>query len=324
MKKIILLCLGLLLLPIVQSCEENDDVKMPDPYEITWKDDAYLKFTPSNENGSNQFEYYVELEAGGEEYWYLTSIDYEVSLEIGEFPVSDISKVEIYAFAEENNDGTFNYLGGSEGKLLETIVDPESTFMITVTKDQLADLFSSEFSPNHNGDVLVSDIFEFKWVITGQDGAVVDTRKDCFDFNCTYSMGSRIVEIAPPIWEGTYDYEWIEVSAGGVTWGGVEVGQTGTISMELQPGSFTVYDVSDLSCDYYYGGPGALSYSYDTGLVEIIDDTWRQQQWNIIDVDGPTITVEWTYYYTVSYDEYGTFTLTRTDGQDWPSNIYTN
>ena len=322
MKNTILKYFGLLLfLPMVQSCEKEDVVRTPDPYEATWQDEAYLKFTPTGE--SNSFVYNRELGTGGQEYWNVTDVNYDVSVMLGEFPISEISKVDIYVFAEEKNGDDYKYLGGNQGKLLETINNPMESFQMTVSKDNLADLFKNDFSANHNGDVSADDVFEFKWAITGKDGAVVDTRIDCVGFNCTYGLGTKVVEVAPPVLEGTYNYEWIDATADAQYWGGISIGQTGTITMTLQPGSYTVYDVSDLSCDYAYGGPGAIKLSYDTGLIETIDPI-NEQHWDITDVNGPTITVDFSYYYSAAYNEYGTFTLTRADGQDWPSNIHTN
>lgn len=312
----------LLLLPFFQSCQEDDEIKTPEFYEITWDDVAFLKFAPSGD--SNSFIYNRELGAGGQEYWGVTSLDLNVSLVLGDFPISDISKVDIYVFAEEKIGETYNYLGGSQGKLYATVNNLTETFQLTISKDDLATLFMDDFSPNHNGDVLPDDLFEFKWVITGTDGSVVDTRIDCFDFNCTYSISTKVVDVAPPIWEGTFIYEWIAATPEAESYGKISVGQTGTIDITLQPGSFVMYDVSHAGCDYYYGGPAILDYGYDTGLVEIIDNSWRAQKWDITNINGPTITIDWSYYYSAGYNEYGTFTLTRTDGEDWPTNLYTN
>lgn len=324
MKNKILFYIGLLLIPFLNSCEEEGiNTKQPPLYEATWADEATLIFTPSGD-GTGQFEYYIEFGTGGQRYFNITDVDYDVTVDIGEFPIENISKVDIYAFVEEENGTTYNYLGGDEGKLFTTINNPSQSFQFTMSVDDIETLFGNDFSADHNGALLPSDIIEFKWVLTDTEGNVFDSRSECVGFNCTYGFGTKVVQIAPPIWEGTFNYEWIDATADAIYYGGISIGQTGTITMTLQPGSFTVYDVSHLTCDYYYGGPGVLDYNYETGEVNIIDSSWRAQAWNIIDVSGPTITVEFSYYYSAPYNEYGTFTLTRTDGQDWPTNIHTN
>ncbi|WP_242202373.1 hypothetical protein [Aestuariivivens insulae] len=321
MKKIILFYIGLLLLPVFQSCEEEEAVRMPDAYDATWADYATLKFTPAVDD-LNTFEYYVEAGPTGQEYWHTTNVDFDISVELGGASASEISKIDIYAFAEEKNGETYKYLGGEQGKLYESIANPSDSFVLSISKDKLEDLFKSDFSANHNGQVTTDDFFEFKWVITGKDGNVVDSRTDCFDFNCTYGMGTNVVDVAPAIWEGTFNYEWIAATANAERYGRISVGQTGTMTMTLKPGFFTVYDVSHLTADYYYGSAGTLYYDYDSGLVEI--DGRYDQKWDIVEVNGPTLTIDFSYYYSAGYDEYGTFTLTRTDGQDWPANIHTN
>lgn len=323
MKNKILIYLGLLLIPFLHSCEENDEVVLPKAYESKWMDNATLNFSPVIE-GVNAFEYNVEVIAGGKEYWKLTTVDFNVNLELGKFLPSDISKVDLYVFVEEQNDETFNYIGGEKGKLYTSIANPSESHQITLSKDDLTELFANDFSANHNGEVLPTDLFEFKWVITGKDGNVLDTRTDCTGFDCSFGFGTTIVQVAPPIWEGTFNYEWIAATAEAERYGRISVGQTGTIDSTLKPGSYTEYAVSDLSCDYYYGGPGSIQYNFTTGEVRVIDDdpTYTNSKWNITDVSGPTITIEWSYYYSQWYNEYGTFTLTRTDGQDWPTNLF--
>jgi len=325
MKNKILFYLGILLLPFAYSCDEEgiDEVKTPDAFTPMVKDVASLNFSPAETTPEGAFVYNKELVAGGTNYWNITSVDFDVNLDLGELSANDVSKIDLYLFVEEQNEDNFKYLGSNQGKLLTTINNPSKLFQVSVSKEDIESLYGNDFSANHNGEILPSDIFEFKWVVTGKDGSVKDTRTDCAGFDCTFGFGTTILEVAPPIWEGTFNYEWIEMTANAIRYGGISVGQTGTISMTLQPGSYTVYDVSDASCDYYYGGPGVLSYSYDTGKIEILSSK-NDQVWTVLDVDGQTITIAWSYKYSAGYDEYATFTLTRTDGQDWPDNINTN
>jgi len=320
MKKIILFYIGLLLLPIFQSCEVEEDVRTPEAYNATWVDDVTLKFTPTVSD-VKAFEYYVEYGENGDKFWNRKDLDYNISVELGKTSISEISKIEIYAFLEETNGDAYTYLGGDLGKLYTTITNPSDSFQLSVTIDKLEELFKNDLSSARNGQISGEDFFEFKWVITGKDGYVLDSRKNCLDFNCTYGIRTNIVYVAPPIWEGTFNYEWIAATADAQQWGKISIGQTGTMTFTLQPGFFTEYNVSHLSADYYYGSAGTLSYNYETGLVTISGS--YEQKWDIVDVTGPTITIDFSYRYSAAYNEYGTFTLTRTDGQDWPANIHT-
>jgi len=309
-------------IPFLNSCEEEGlDVKQPEAYDATWADYAKLKFEPAIDD-LYAFEYYVEAGANGNEYWNTTEVSFNVAVNLGDNPISDISKIEIYAFAEEKNGDSFKYIGGKQGKLYETVTNPSESFVLTISKDKLEELFKTDFSANHNGEVLTNDLFEFKWVITGKDDSVVDTRTDCFDFDCTYGIQTKVIDVAPAIWEGTFNYEWIAATDNAKLYGKISIGKTGTMTFTLQPGFFTVYDVSHLSADYYYGSSGTLNYDYESGLVEISGK--NAQHWDIVDITGPTLTIDFSYYYSVGYDEYGTFTLTRTDGKDWPTNLHTN
>ncbi|MCR8669315.1 hypothetical protein NO995_16625 [Aestuariibaculum sp. M13] len=313
--------LVIIILPFLNSCDSEDEPLGFSNPNSKWSDTATLKFTPAVEN-VDAFEYYIEAGVNGKEYWNTTDLDFNISLELDGASPTDISKIDIYAYAEETDGESFTYLGGEQGKLYETILNPSDAFVLSFSKDKLEELFKNDFSPNHNGQVTTNDIFEFKWVITGKDGSVVDSRVDCFGFNCTYGVATNVIQVAPPIWEGTFDYEWIAATANAQSYGRISVGQTGTMTFTLQPGSFTVYDASHLTADYYYGSAGTLTYDYESGLVEI--EGRYAQKWDIVDVSGPTLTIDFSYQYSAGYDEYGTFTLTRTDGQDWPSNIYTN
>lgn len=321
MKNIIRLLIAIVCIPLFHSCDEDEmDVRQPDAFDVTLKDDAALKLSPSNPETT----FIYNVESTGDEYWNLTTLTYDVSLESDNFSMTDISKIDFYLFVEETNGSDYNYLGGKQGKLIKTIQNPTNPLQLSISKEEIEQLYANDFSANHNGGILPDDIFELRWVITGEDGSVYDTRTECVGFDCSYGFGSKVVQVAPPIWAGTFDYEWIALTANAQSYGRVSVGQTGTMTFTLQPGSYTEYDVSHLTADYYYGGPGAISYNYDTGNVEVIDLSGNAQTWDITSVDGPTLTIDFSYRYSVGYDEYGTFTLTRTDGQDWPSNINTD
>lgn len=310
--------MAIAIFPLLTSCEEEEEIKLPPAYNTTWADSATLKFNPAD-GKTNGFEYNVVLGAGGTEYWNVTTVDFDVNVDIESGDVSEISKIDIYVFAEEKNGDEYNYLGGDNGKLLKTISSPAESFIVSITKDELGSLFKDDFSTSRNGDILVEDFFELKWVITGKNGKTIDTRTECAGFDCSFGFGAKIVEVAPPIWEGTFNYEWITLTDNAKRYGRVDVGQTGTMTFTLQPGSFTEYDVSHLAADYYYSSAGSLKYGYVDGTVELSGG--NRTAWNIVDVNGATLTIEFSYRYSVGYDEYGTFTLTRTDGQDWPSNL---
>ncbi|GAA4295988.1 hypothetical protein [Aestuariibaculum suncheonense] len=315
MKKVILFYIGLLILPVFLSCEEEDDVVMPKAYDTTWVDDAKLTFTPQ---GEKSFIYNIN-KSTGEEFWAFTEITYDVAFKSDESTASDISKIDFYLFAEEEKDGVYNYIGGNSGKLLTSVSNPSEIFQVSVTKDQLYELFENDFNTTRT-DILPGDLFELKWVITGKDGNVFDSRENCIGFHCSYAFlaEAKVVDT----WVGEFDYTWTEVGPGTVnySYSKIKVGSTGIV--KFVPGkSEGEYDCLDMSFGGAYGGArgGTLTYDKENKVLTIKSaESYYDSVWELVSVTENVLTIKWTNNFTTRYSEYGTIELRRTDGLKWP------
>ncbi len=322
MKNKILFYLGLLLIPFLNSCEEDgQDITQPPLYEATLADIVSLKFGPSSDDATSYFQYNVDVKTGNA-YWAITDLEFDVNLILGEYTASDISKIEFYIFAEEKNGESYKYLGGDQGKLYTTINNPSESFLVSFSKDELADLFANDFSDNHNGDVLVDDVFELKWVITGKDESVKDTRTDCADFNCTYGFGTKVAYV--DTWVGEFQYNWIDIGADTIkySWAKVGTNPTGIVKFS-QTNTDAKYDVDDLSMGGCYKiSPGYVTYDATINQLNVFNyDSFLASKWELISITPTVLTVKWTYYYSQWYSEYGTIEIIRNDGLSWPAGL---
>jgi len=322
LKNTLLFVLGVILLPLINSCETDEDVRQPVDYQKTWKDDFKLEFNPVGEDATGTFQYNIELQTG-QEFWGITDIEYEVTLNTGDFLPSDINNIKLYVFAEEKTGDSHNYIGDNEGFLLETINNPSETFQLSVSKDQMQDTFGNLFISDRNGDILPDDIFELKWVVTGNDGEVLDTRKDCFGFNCTYGFGTQINYV--DTWVGEFSFNWIDVGSDSCiySWGDICNNPTGTVLFSVNADIENRYDVADLSMGASYGAarPGTIDWDPDTSTITVTDPSFWSNNWELESVTDEVLTINWTYYYSQWYSENGTVEITRTDGLSWPTNL---
>lgn len=306
------------------ACEDANDSEFTDAIiasDLPWKVSTNLDIVPTEEKEA--FVIYRDVLSGSLS-WGNEMVELNVQLKSAH-ALSTISKVEFLVTAEEKDGYNYTAPFDTEAKSIETVssISENGSFTFELNGNDLGTLFASKYTkPRNETSLIPGDLFQIHWVITSTDGEKMDSRNNV-DGDYTYGIKVVVVDVAPPIFKGTFEYEWTAVSAGGLNYGGVSVGQKGNMIIDLAPKSFTEYTVNHLGADYYYGGPGSLVYDYESGLVTIIDSSWRAQKWNITKVEGNTLTIDWTYYYTPYYDESGTFTLTRTDGEDWPTNIHT-
>ncbi|WP_194767053.1 hypothetical protein [Tamlana sp. I1] len=324
MKKFIILLIAIVSIPFFQSCDEDkDDIAQPKSYNASLAEVASLQFAPITDDAPTAFQYNYDLQTGNA-FWAITDLEYNVNLSLGEYEASDISKIDLYVFAEEIDGETYKYLGGDQGKLLKTINAPSDEFQITVSKDELATLYANEFSPEHNGDILTDDVFEIKWVITGKDGSTLDTRKDCYDdFNCSYGFGAKTVYV--DTWVGEFQYNWIDIGPDTVVYSWAKVGANPKgIVVFSESGTEGQYNLDDLSCGgaYKEPDPGYITYNADANELSLTSTHARyNSKWELVSLTPTVLTVKWTYYYTQFYPEYGTFEIIRNDGLSWPENL---
>ncbi|MFH4968395.1 hypothetical protein V8G61_09340 [Gaetbulibacter sp. M240] len=318
MKKLILILMVISFVPFLNSCEEDVlDVKQPEAYNPTWMENATLTFSPQGE--SKNFVYKIN-NGTGEEFWGTTELTFNVTFESESTTIENIAKIDFYAFAEEKIGEDYNYIGGSTGKLLTSVSNPAKTFDIVISKDMIYNLFESEFSSTTRTDVNTGDLYELKWVITGKDGNIVDTRRDCFGVGCTYAFEAELAIV--DTWIGVFDYKWIEVGTGTVRYSHakINVGSTGTV--EFVPGANEgEYDCLDMSFGGAYGGPrgGTLKFDASNNVLTIISaESYYDSEWEVVSATDDVLTLYWTNRFTALYSEYGTIEIRRSDGLQWP------
>ena len=267
----------MLILPFLNSCEEDYEVLGFDNPNSQWTDSATLRFT--SEQDKTGFVYNVN-NSTGEEFWGQTEAKFNVEFFSNQATVANISKEEVY------------------------------------------NIFKNQYTSNQT-DIKIGDIFEIKWVITGTDGQVYDSRTDCVGFNCSYGFDAK--EAIVDTWIGEFEYKWIEVGPGTVrySYDNINVGSTGIV--EFIPGSTEgQYDVLDMSFGGAYGGPrgGTLTYDVDNQILTIISaESYYNSIWEVVSVTEDVLTVYWTNNFTTRYSEYGTIELRRSDGLKWPTGL---
>lgn len=300
---------------------ENEFASVVPPENMPWQANTGLKIKPEKDKEAFIWETNLLTQ---EQYWKNKEVTLHINLK-SPVPATDFEKIDFYLTAQEKDGYNYNPPYDTEGRFYKTVTGfPESgDFILKIDAEEAYDLFKNDFvNPRPNAPLLEGDLFELHWVITYKDATTLNS-KDYIGSEYRFGFATLYKDFAPPVWEGSFDYEWIYVSDGGIQWGGVDVGDTGQINIvETEPGS-GLYDVDDLSFGYKYGGPGQIKFDFTSGLLTVIDDTWREQKWSISNINGPTLEITWTYKYTESYDEWGTVTLTRTDGANWPENIHT-
>lgn len=300
---------------LLNSCDESDD-SISEETAINWQEKTRIAFTPVEDKET--FIWYHDL-LTNEDYWGNDEVEINMSLK-SNISAENFSKVDFYLTVEEKDGYNYTAPFDTTGKMIGSSSVPESgEFTFTINADDAYGLFLSDFN-NSRSNILArkGDIFLLYYVITAKDGSTLDSRQSIKVGN-RFGMKVRVEDYAPPVWEGTFDFEWIEVSGGAQTYGRVSVGQTGQVTITHDGEG--VYSMSNLLWDYYYGGPGKIYYDFIDGLVYVEGSS--DAVWYISNIDGPSMDIAFTYYYSAAYDETGTVRFTRTDGADWPTNIYT-
>jgi len=320
----------LLVLSIIfsmHSCNDEITSEFPnavDPANLAWQANTHIKVTPVEDKEA--FIWLTNV-VTLEQYWGNEIVELKMKLN-SVIPTDNFAKIDFYLTAQEKDGYNATPPFDTTGKLLSTLTDfPESgEFGLQIDADDAYELFKGDFlMPRTTAPLLDGDLFEIHWIITNKDGTELNSQ-DYVAGEYRFGFTTLHKEKKPPSWEGTHEYEWIYTSAGASTWGGVSVGDKGQINIVETSDALDLdkfFDADDLSFGYNYGGPGSLSLNFETGETSTIDDSWRAQEWTISNVDGNTLEITWKYYYTDSYDEWGTVRLTRTDGEDWPENFHT-
>ncbi|MGJ5642614.1 hypothetical protein [Formosa sp. S-31] len=314
---------------VVQSCDENDfDDPIPNGEtadKMSWQATTILKV--STDSDSNAFVWQKNL-VTLEESWQNNEVVLHLDLNTN-LPVNQIDKIQFYINAEEKDGYNAAAPYDKANFLLETIdsFNEELSFDLHLSASKVYDLFKNKYEFDRQTSLVrEGDIFEIKWAIFAKDGTVLDTRNST-EINKRFGFQSKIVDVIPPVWVGDFSYEILTATANAQYYGYVKPGDSGTISI-TESNTSGVYNVQDLSF-FFYGAaysPGELTYDFTTGEISTKDvGSYRYAaKWEITKVDGPSIEILWSYYYSSGYDIYMTVKLTRNDGDNWPTNLHTN
>ena len=253
--------------------------------------------------------------------------------------VSEIAQMNFYVSAQEENGYNYDSFDGFK-TLLRTVenVDIPSSKNIEITFDalELGALFEDKFQNTTKGDksrtadypLLEGDFFTVTWVIKFADGTMFDSSKKVSPYN-SHSIATSQIQIAPPIWEGTFPFELIDITASAMQYDSTfRVGKTGTLSItETGPGEFTVADGgAGFYWKYANNYPdAAMVYDFASGLTDITlrtTGTKSYASWSISVVDAKTVDITWYYNYAGYGTRFGaTARVTRSDAYDWPTNL---
>jgi len=300
---------------LLQSCDE--DTNIYEEGELSWQNSTVLKVTPVEDKET--FIWYKDL-LTFEEYWGNETVELNMKLR-SELSADQFSKVDFYVTVEEKDGYNYTAPFDRTGKMLTSVDIPESgEFSLALNATDAYALFINDFQTDRSSKLPVADdFFLVYWVITAKDGSTLDSRSVAN--NDRYAIKVRVEDYAPPVWAGDYNYEIIDV---GYNCGGSNaIGTTGTISIaHLGTG---VYRVSSLTFNYCYSGAGNIVFDFLDGLTYVDpNNDYDDVVWNISNINGTSLDIYWTYKWTANYGEWSKVRLTRTDGVNWPTNIYTN
>lgn len=292
-----------------QSCDNNDT----DFETLTWKETTSLRVSALGEQSN--FIKEVNLSTMAES-WATDTLELncELNWESGSNPVN---KVDFYIYCQEQIGEDVILHGEGNGKLLKTVSDSTVSagdFNFKISVDDVYNLFGDDFQVARTNKLLVSDLFEIRWVLHSENGETIDKRVGRFTPDDLYSFS---VDKIADIWSGTFDYTYNEVGSGSLA----SVGQTGTITFtKTANGEYTVTDAE-------FGGSwdgvnvsGTVYYDYASGEVAVLSG--NEDVWSFSNFNGTSVDIYWTNVWTPDYDEWGKLTLTRNDGVDWPENLH--
>lgn len=304
----------------LQSC--SDDFSTIEEIETSWQESTHLILTPVE--GKEAFIWEKSIETS-EQYWKNTSVEFDVVIN-SEIANTEVSKIDFYITAEERDGYNYTAPFDTDGKLVSTVssISEDGKFSIELDAEEVYQLFSSDFKNDRTeSQIIKGDLFELHWVVSAKDGSVMDSR-DYVAGEYRLSFEGIYQELAPPIWEGTYDFEWIEVSED-LPMYGVNLGDTGEMTI-IQSSTLGTYDIPNMLFSLNLGMPyhGKLIYDYPSGETKFEDSIGYAGTWLLSNINGSSIDVA---YFSPMLDAYGIsgkVRMTRRDGENWPTNIFTN
>ena len=272
--------------------------------------------------------------------WHNQSVSLNFYLETAR-DLSEISELAFYASVQEENGYNYESFDGYKA-LINTIEGENIPFSgnIEFTFDALevAALFEDKFQNTTKGDksrtidypLLEGDLFTLTWVIKFTDGTTFDSSQKVAPRN-SHAIKTSQIQIAPPIWEGSFPYEIVSISSdiSGYTDSTFYLGATGILNIsEVAPGEYLFEDDGAPAFFFSFAirySPVALTYDYDSGFTDITTRTNGDpsySNWSITVIDAKTIEIHWAYNYPVFGDRFSANArVTRSDNYDWPTNL---
>lgn len=261
--------------------------------------------------------------------------------------LAEIEKIDIYVSAQEESGYNYDSFDGVK-KLFTTILSDNisssgGNVVVQFDAVQLGELFKDEFTNQTKGDksrtsenpLLESDLFTLTWVISYTDGTSFDSSEKVAPNN-SHSIKTSQIQLAPPIWDGDFDYEVIDAaSLLNNTSTLCFVGATGKLKIkEVGVGEYNFEETGAAGFFNKYAlttsySDAMLTYDYDSGLSDVSKkksnpNVTSYNNWKIKYIDARTIEI--TFY--LAHEKYGekyyaTATVTRPSDNiyDWPSNL---
>ena len=315
MKKFPWLCVVVGVMTI-QSCNQ-DGFSFK---ELTWQQSTSISLVPGEERnfavGTEDSE--IVGWAVGE-----ITIGLDLDFEGEEMPLSEVT---FYAQLVVDVDGNQVRYGSDTEKEVAKITDfaDLDTLSVTLNADDVYALFASELS-DRDGSVILGlsgDLFEITWTVKGTDGTIADSRGTCFDTSCIYGFNTGSKSVVFDWWNGTFDFEYLEASESVIeySYGDLEIGTTGTIEMTPDVDGTSIIDHS-LFGYYYETYVSNLTFDHRSGAVSLSSEESYPASWVISNINGTSMDVYWEL--DAGYGENAKVRMTRTDGKDWPTHIYT-
>lgn len=300
------------------ACSENDEFEMgPSPEILEWQANTNVKVSAADGITSYVWETnLLTLET------YPISDILELNFELKTIEkFNNISQIELWVNAEEKEGYNYAEPYNYTRKLFFSITEiPENgKFSIQVPAESLYQLFKSEFvNDRSNAHLLDGDIYTFSWIVTHVDGSKYDSGNNTSP-GSSFSVQVKYQDYLPPVMEGTYTYEYLEVGPGMVNLG-IAVGTTGTIDISLTeaPGTYFVSDVNFSS----WFLPNTLTHDFFTGLITV-EEGFYNTTWAILSVEGASIDIYWQNNFTGPFGWWGVVRITRESGAGFPDNLYT-
>nr|MBX2874404.1 hypothetical protein [Saprospiraceae bacterium] len=161
---------------------------------------------------------------------------------------------------------------------------------------------------------------DFNAEVTREDGTVFtfdDFTGDLNNPGQRQAMQFSVSLVCPSDLAGTFDYVQTNMKANGANCGQASISGTVTWT-ETGAGLYATDDASfGQFGDCYGDNPAAgLSINDSCDLISVAgsDQYGDGYTYDVISVEGPTLTLEWTN----TFNDGGTVVLTRQDGKDWP------